>query len=72
MLTRCATLDELGVGDQSMAKGNLLDDVRIVAGAAEPLVDHVDQTDMIDTVEAGVHQVGSIDVEDHESSRAAR
>ena len=54
-----------------MAKSNLFDDIRIVAGAAEPLVDHVDQADMIGTVEAGVHQVGSIDVEDHESSRTA-
>jgi hypothetical protein len=31
------------------------------------LIDEVDETDMFATVDAGVHQVGSIDVEDHES-----
>ena len=71
MLARLSAYDELGVGDQSMAESNLLDDIRVVAWSAEPLVDHVDQSDMVGAIEAGVHQIGSIDVEDHESRRAA-
>ena len=71
MLAGCAAFDEIGVGDQSMAEGNLFDHIGIVAGPAEPLIDHIDQADMIGAVEAGVHQVGSIDVEDDESCRAA-
>jgi hypothetical protein len=71
VLARLAAYDEFGVGDQSMAEGNLFDDIGVVAWSAEPLVDHVDQSDMVGAIEAGVHQIGSIDVEDHESCRAA-
>ena len=69
MLARCAAFDEIGIGDQSMAEGNLFDDIGIIARPAVPLVDDVDQTDMFTAVEAGVHQIRSVDVEDHESSR---
>jgi hypothetical protein len=70
VLARCAAFDEFGVGDQAMAEGDLFDDIDVVAWAAEPLVDDVDQTDMIGAIEAGVHQIGPIDVEDHKSCRA--
>lgn len=76
MLARCAALDQNGVGDQPVTKRNLFDDIGIVARSAEPLVDHIDQSDMIDTVETGVNQIGSVDVEDDEPrwavSRAGR
>jgi len=71
VLARLSAYDELGVGDQSMAEGNLFDDIGVVAWSAEPLVDHVDQSDMVGAIEAGVHQIGPIDVEDHEPCRAA-
>jgi hypothetical protein len=64
-----AAYDELGVGDQSVAEGDFFDDVGVVARPAEPLVDYVDETDVFAAVEPGVHQIGPIDVEDHESSR---
>ena len=54
-----------------MAEGNLFDDIGVVAWSAEPLVDHVDQSDVVGAIEAGVHQIGPIDVEDHEPCRAA-
>jgi hypothetical protein len=50
-----------------MAKGDLFDNVGIVAGAAEPLIDHVDEPDVFAAVESGVYEVGAIDVEDDES-----
>ena len=70
MLARFTPYDEFGVGDQSMAEGNLFDDIGVVAWSAEPLVDHVDQADVFWAIEAGVHQIGPIDIEDHKSSRA--
>jgi hypothetical protein len=54
-----------------MAEGNLFDDVGIVAWSAEPLIDHVDQSEMVGAIEAGVHQIGPIDVQDHKSCRAS-
>ena len=70
MLAWCAAFDEFGVGDQAVTEGDLFDDIGIVARPAEPLVDDVDETDMIGAIEAGVHQIGSIDIEDHKSCRA--
>lgn len=54
-----------------MTECNLFDDIGIVARSAEPLVDHVNQSDVIGTVETGVHQIGSVDVEDDESCRTS-
>ena len=68
MLARRAPANEVGRGDQSVAKGNFLDDVGIVARTAEPLIDHVDEPNVIGAVEAGVHEVGAVDVEDDEPS----
>ena len=62
-----AAFDELGGGDQSVAKRHFFDDVGIVARPAEPLIDHVDEADVVAAIEPGMHQVGSVDVEDHES-----
>ena len=61
----CAALDQLGGGDQSMAERDLFDHIGIVARATEPLVDYVDEPDVLAAVEFGVHQVRSVDVEDH-------
>jgi hypothetical protein len=71
VLAWLSAYDEFGVGDQSMPERNLFDDIGVVAWSAEPLVDHVDQSDVVGAIEAGVHQIGSIDVEDHESCPAA-
>jgi len=68
VLARLATLDQIGVGEQTMAKRHFFDDVGIVAGAAEPLIDDVDQTDVIGTIETGVNEIRPIDVEDHVTS----
>jgi len=65
VLARRPALDEIGVGQQAMAHGNLFDDIGVVAGATEPLIDDVDEADVIGAVETGVHQVGPVDVEDH-------
>lgn len=67
-----STSDQLGVGDEAMAEGDLFDDIGIVARATEPLVDHVDKADMVAAIESGVDEIGPIDVEDHESGRAGR
>ncbi len=58
--------DELGIGDEAVAEGDFLDDIGIVARATEPLVDHVDEADMVAAIEPGMDEVGPIDVEDHE------
>ena len=71
MFARLAALDELGSGDQSVAKRHLLDDIGVVACPTKPLVDDIDEPDVIGTVKACVHQVGPVDIEDHEMSRAA-
>jgi len=63
-----AALDEVGVGQQAMTESHLFDDIRIVAGAAEPLIDDVDQADVIGAVETGVDEIGPVDVEDDVSS----
>lgn len=55
---------QLGVGDETVPKGDLFDHVGIVAGAAEPLIDDIDEADVIGAVQLGVHQVGAVDVED--------
>ena len=68
MLARRAALDEVGVGEQAVAKGDLFDDIRIVARAAEPLVDDVDEADVVGAVEPGVNEIRPVDVEDHVSS----
>ncbi len=65
----CAT-HQFGSGDQSVAEGNLFDNIGVVAGPAEPLIDDIDQTDMVGAVEPCVHEVGTIDVEDDESGGA--
>ncbi len=67
VLARFAALDEFGGGDQAVAERDLFDDVRIVARTPEPLIDDVDEADVVGAVEPGVHQIGSVDVEDHES-----
>ena len=67
VLARRAALDELGGGDQAVAEGDLFDDIGIVARAAEPLIDDIDEADVVAAVEPGVHQIGPVDVEDHES-----
>ena len=68
MLARLAALDEFGGGDQAVTEGDLFHDVGIIARSAEPLVDDVDETDMVAAIEPGVHELRSVDVEDHESS----
>jgi hypothetical protein len=68
VLARRAALDQIGVGQQAVPKGHLFDDIRIVAGAAEPLVDDVDEADVVGTVEEGVNEIRPVDVEDHVSS----
>ena len=50
-----------------MAESDLFDDIQIVAWAADPLVDNVDETDVFAAAELGVHKVRPIDVEDDES-----
>lgn len=60
-------MHQLGCGDEPVAKGDLFDNVWIVAGATEPLIDHVDEPDVFAAVESGVYEVGAIDVEDDES-----
>jgi hypothetical protein len=71
VFARCSSSDEFGCGDQSVTEGDLFDDLGIVARAAEPLIDDIDEPDMIGTIESGVHQVRSIDVEDHKVLGAA-
>ena len=68
MLARHAALDEIRVGQQAVPQGHLFDDIRIVAGAAEPLIDDVDQTDVIGAVETGMDEIWPVDVEDHVTS----
>jgi hypothetical protein len=63
-------LHQFGVGDESVAKGDLFDHVGIVARPAEPLIDHVDEPDVFAAVEPSVYEVGAIDVEDDESCGA--
>ena len=63
-------MHELGCGDETMAKSDLFDNIGIVARAPEPLVDHIDQPNVLAAVESGVHHVGAVDVEDDESRRA--
>jgi hypothetical protein len=70
VLARRAPLDEIGVGQQAVTQGYLFDDVGIVARAAEPLIDDVDETDVIGAVETGVDEVRPVDVEDHVTSGA--
>ena len=70
MLARRAAPDQIGVGEQTVAHGDLLDDVRVVAGAAEPLIDDVDEADVVGAIEPGVHEVGPVGVEDHVTSGA--
>ena len=65
MRTWGAALDQLCRGDQAMSERDLFDHVGIVAGAAEPLVDHIDEPDVLTAVQLGVNQVRSVDVEDH-------
>ncbi len=67
MLARPAALDEFGSGDQTVAERHLFDDIGIVARPAEPLIDDVDEAHVVAAIEPGVHQIGPIDVEDHES-----
>ncbi len=69
MLARGSAPDEIGGGDQTVPEGHFLDDIGVVARAAEPLIDDVDEADVIGAVESGVNEVGPIDVEDHESGR---
>ena len=63
-------MHQFGVGDEPVAKGDLFHDVGIVARPAEPLIDYVDQPDVVTAVEASVNEVGAIDVEDDESCGA--
>ena len=65
MLARRAAFDQIGIGEQTVAHGDLFDDVGIVARATEPLIDDVDETDVVGAVETGVHEVGPVDIEDH-------
>jgi len=70
VFARRSPLDEFGRGDQSVAEGHFLDDIGIVARAAEPLIDDIDEPDMVRTIESCVDEVGPVDVEDDESCRA--
>ena len=70
MPARRAAPDQIGVGEQTVAHGDLLDDVGVVAGAAEPLIDDVDEADVVGAIEPGVHEVGPVGVEDHVTSGA--
>ena len=70
MLARRAAPDQIGVGEQTVAHGDLLDDVGVVAGAAEPLIDDVDEADVVGTIETRVREVGPVGVEDHVTSGA--
>jgi hypothetical protein len=72
VLARPAALDEFGSGDQAVAERHLLDDIGIVARPSEPLIDDVDEADVVAAIEPGVHQIRSIDVEDHESCGSGR
>ena len=65
-----AAPDEIGVGEQAVAHRHFLDDVGVVAGAAEPLIDDVDEADVVGAVETGMNEVRPIDVEDDVSSAA--
>ncbi len=67
MLARRTAMDEFGCGDETVAECGLLDDIGVVARAAEPLIDHIDEPDVFAAVESSVYEVGPIDVEDHES-----
>ncbi|MEY2443879.1 MAG: hypothetical protein QOE00_459, partial [Ilumatobacteraceae bacterium] len=67
MLAWCAAPHEVCGGDETVAKGDLFDDIGVIARAAEPLIDDIDETDVFAAVEPGVDQVGAIDVEDHET-----
>ena len=60
-------MHQFGCGDETVAEGNLFDHVGVVAWSPKPLIDHIDEADVFAAVEAGVHDVGSIDVEDDES-----
>ena len=51
-----------------MPEGHVFDDSRIVARPTEPLVDDVDQADVVGTVEKGVNEIRPVDVEDDVSS----
>ena len=57
MLARFAALDELGGGDQPVAEGDLFDDIGIVARSTEPLIDDVDEADVVGAIEPGVDQI---------------
>jgi hypothetical protein len=70
VLARRAAPDQIGVGEQTVAHGGLLDDVGVVAGAAEPLIDDVDEADVVGAIETRVHEVGPVGVEDHVTSGA--
>ena len=39
MLARRSAMDEFGCGDETVAECDLLDDIGVVARAAEPLID---------------------------------
>ena len=67
MLAGFAALDEFGGGYQAVTEGDLFHDIGIVARPAEPLVDDVDEADVVTAIEPGVHQIRLVDVEDHES-----
>ena len=70
MLARRTAFHQLGVGDETVAKGDFFDHVGIVARPAEPLIDHIDEPDVFAAVEPSVYEVGAIDVEDDESCGA--
>jgi hypothetical protein len=70
VLARGTAFHQLGVGDETVAKGDLFDHVGIVARPAEPLIDHIDEPDVLAAVEPSVYEVGAIDVEDDESCGA--
>ena len=63
-------MDEFGRGDETVAERNFLDDIGVVARSPEPLIDHIDKPDVFAAVESSVYEVGSVDVEDHDSCRA--
>ena len=60
-------MHQFGRGYETVAEGHLFDHIGVVAWSPEPLIDHVDEADVVAAVEAGVHDIGSIDVEDDES-----
>ena len=59
-------MHELCGRNQAVTKGNFFDDVGVIARAAEPLVDDIDEPEVVRAIDARVDEIRAVDVEDDE------